>query len=1363
MYWFQLKFNNDGSVVLPTPILGNRNGKKLGILENVCNINTTDSLEDSPQVSFDVYKYNNGQVVPLWDDLITFKLVYCPEFDNWFEAIVEEKESDKGVLKNVSLTNLGDAELSQIRVYGLDINTEDSIIYDDNYKPTVLYDANDPAHSLLHRVMSFAPHYQIGYIDLPQSVCQLQRTFSFNDQTVLECLKTISEELSLFIVPITCDDGHGNIYRGIDVYDVLSTCSDCGYRGFFQHECPRCGGSNIFEGFGEDTTILVSADALGNDLSVATNTDAIANCYHLQAGDDLMTAAVRQCNPNGTGYIWSFTNEMLAEMSSDLSDAITRYNRRYGDYMSNHEYTDATAKTINYNELIQKYTTLDEDFDIPPLANPIVGYPNLIEGWYNALDFYYYLKTSLMPSESTDNISAQTEAENLYDELSGSHVAIGNTANLSLAAASTAVMNNARLIANTIYEVSIFKAALSGTTWTGQLQVKNFYNADDAAVTQQFSVTIDDNYETYVAGKVMKTLYNTTQGQSAVAAMFTQTYEQVRNALKLYSLDELNNINKAFNGAIEVISKFKGDQPDSDLYLLIYVPTKDKLDLVQAELARREHEVDNVQLVIDMIFNDYITPTQQALNFENFLGSRLWIELNSFRREANYSDGSYVSTAFRRKFNYSDSQFISDSLTNGEMVARAYEFLVQAEQKMAENNKYSYQINSSLKNLMVIPEFTALRDYFYCGAWIRIKTDNGQLFRLRLISWEMNFDNPESLTVSFSDVSDTSNVREAQQIIAQSVDLVKNQKRNTNKLNNKFTAITDDMQCDYVIKDSFTGGSAYDNIEIIGDQMVTTFEVLDGLIQGKISQGEAMSIIQQELNKITLSVQNGEYIPVSRPYPSGVNPYEEEWYERTTEYGYRKIYPEGNENPQAEGWYEKVNNTYVLSTDTEVDPEKEYYERGYQYVYYRTSDTYAQPSKQYYTHEGGESSIQIFYDGIALTTSGRITLGGTVVFVSELEEGTTVINGSCIQTGVIKSNNYDYTEGELYSDTGTALYLDDGTIRTPGFYLEDGTLHIREHGYIGGAEILTKDDGDGTLLDHVNNAWKLRSAPVDAEGTRYYTYLTKNKNLYVVNSADAGHSSTTDVSDECSIGSKKYPWKKGYFKYLRVQEERMVNGVKKAFTYNVIPEGMEYTLERGDWYQDSGFWCLDTRIEGLVPLESNMVADCYPTQFYNEFYGCRISMYVYDEAESGGNNNVIFYAESQPSRDLPIVIVAEDYVTPQPEGATDFDAVYDPETNSLACTWSSPSDASIFLQWEKDTVIIEKASYSEITNIVGDEDPHALYWFEEIDGEYEPTEDEEVISGKTYYEEVWTQVYSEDSTIKDAHETDPLIIDDGGA
>lgn len=47
----------------------------------------------------------------------------------------------------------------------------------------------------------------------------------------------------------------------------------------------------------------------------------------------------------------------------------------------------------------------------------------------------------------------------------------------------------------------------------------------------------------------------------------------------------------------------------------------------------------------------------------------------------------------------------------------------------------------------------------------------------------------------------------------------------------------------------------------------------------------------------------------------------------TPTYTYVEVTPVGTENPSEEGWYELVDDNYVLSEDTEVDPEKTYYER----------------------------------------------------------------------------------------------------------------------------------------------------------------------------------------------------------------------------------------------------------------------------------------------------------------------------------------------------------------------------------------------------------------------------------------------------
>ena len=153
----ELRFDSNGNVLLPKLILLNRNLTPIGELTNITNVNLTDSLEDSPQITFDIYKSNNGKFTPFWNELVSFKIVGTYDFDEAFEAIVEEEESDNGTVKHVTLTQLSCAELSQIHVYGLNINTEDSIIYDDEYKPTVLYDADDPDRAVYGGLRAVKP------------------------------------------------------------------------------------------------------------------------------------------------------------------------------------------------------------------------------------------------------------------------------------------------------------------------------------------------------------------------------------------------------------------------------------------------------------------------------------------------------------------------------------------------------------------------------------------------------------------------------------------------------------------------------------------------------------------------------------------------------------------------------------------------------------------------------------------------------------------------------------------------------------------------------------------------------------------------------------------------------------------------------------------------------------------------------------------------------------------------------------------------------------------------------------------------------------------------------------------------------
>ena len=300
-----INFDLVGNPEPPTIILANRNGNKLGQLKvNEESIELIEKFNDASEFSFIINKYIDDEPTPLWEKVVDFKLVYCKEWDMWFEIKVELDEETETV-KTVYCTQLAYAELSQIMLYNIEINTEDDIARDD-YKITILYDEKDPKASLLDRLLEKAPHYSVAY--------------SFQE---------VAEEIGcLFIYDSNSTSIEDNLNiskpkRTVSVYDLQQNCNDCGYRGEFTDKCPKCGSSNIKYGYGEDTLIFVTSDELASSgIQLTTDTDSVKNCFKLEAGDDLMTATVRNCNPNGTDYIWYFSDNLKEDMSDELVEKL---------------------------------------------------------------------------------------------------------------------------------------------------------------------------------------------------------------------------------------------------------------------------------------------------------------------------------------------------------------------------------------------------------------------------------------------------------------------------------------------------------------------------------------------------------------------------------------------------------------------------------------------------------------------------------------------------------------------------------------------------------------------------------------------------------------------------------------------------------------------------------------------------------------------------------------------------------------------------------------------------------------------------------------------------------------------------------
>ena len=242
----RINFDGNHNAETPTLVLGKRNGDKIGLISNIDNINLKDCMNDVPEMSFTVHKYVNGVLCPLWDEIKDFRLVWCKEWDMWFQLTIDINISDE-TIKNVSLIRLAEAELSQTNLYGVEINTETDIARDDYTEATILYNPENTSASLLHRIMEKVPHYSLRHVDI--TLAKLVRTFEFDDIAITDVFQEIAEEINALVVYHSNSTTDGKIAREISFYDLESNCLDCGHRGEFTSICPECGSTNIDEGY----------------------------------------------------------------------------------------------------------------------------------------------------------------------------------------------------------------------------------------------------------------------------------------------------------------------------------------------------------------------------------------------------------------------------------------------------------------------------------------------------------------------------------------------------------------------------------------------------------------------------------------------------------------------------------------------------------------------------------------------------------------------------------------------------------------------------------------------------------------------------------------------------------------------------------------------------------------------------------------------------------------------------------------------------------------------------------------------------------------------------------------------------------
>lgn len=235
----------------------------------------------------------------------------------------------------------------------------------------------------------------------------------------------------------------------------------------------------------------------------------------IQGGDDVINAAIRAVNPNGTEYINRFAAFQTEDMSKELIDQINAYQELY------------ESKRKPYKEIMN--------------------------GLYDTIDQILYLTSSMMPSPETDDTDANKELAKLTADNLGM-IAVQNLRVAGMTTVNNAVKSMADIYMSAGYKVEIASSTYSNQVWNGRFKVTSVDDENDTAINgSDITLLITDDYETFITQKIQKILDK--------QDMSDEEYDWTK-----YGLNRLSSFSDAYQSCIDMLIDSGVGDPNHEFY-----------------------------------------------------------------------------------------------------------------------------------------------------------------------------------------------------------------------------------------------------------------------------------------------------------------------------------------------------------------------------------------------------------------------------------------------------------------------------------------------------------------------------------------------------------------------------------------------------------------------------------------------------------------------------------------------------------------------------------------------------------------------------------------------------------------------------